>query len=638
MALSTQDIIDKADAAEARVRLANAQLATQKIALHKKAVKAQSIALSTYRAADRNRTNRDWKAHNQSADLAIIPDQSTVTARARQMVRDNDYAASVVRSFKRNVVGRGITPTFQTEDKTFNKVLKKKWKRWASDPNLVDRERRRNFAEIQKWSAGELVEVGESLVILSWEQRRNNIGLVLQCVESEQLDNRIQRWGENEVRGGVEVDDFGAAVAYHIFTRHPNDILGNTGQHSNWQRPDIRTPDTRDPRTPQEKGHRTAFGQSERIPAYENGRPRVLHIYDPDRVRQSRGISRMAPGLQRLRDLDQYDVAQQLAARAEASIGFVIKSDLGSQDDFGLLNSDTDNSDKDGNDELAMQPFMVARLDPGESIESFTPTRPGNLYDPYVTKQLRAFAAGSGLSYEQVVRDFSTTNWSGLRQGQLEDQREWMPQQELLICHLCQPVVEEFIFWCVMEGKAAANGYAENPDQFNQVGWKPDGWQWVDPTQQADGIQKMLDMGLTTKQNEANKLGEDWEEMDGQRKVEQAGQPVAVDEQGKPVEADKPEQAQPGLFDQPDLKLTPEEEAPADESAKNIVEGVKLNGAQITAALEILDGVAAGKSTEFVAIQLLISLGIEADTARQMVKSQINNVTDNPPLPMAETA
>lgn len=520
----------EAKAAEARLRKDEANAKRAALRARRKAMKEAQAALASYRAADKSRVNRDWRPSNVSADLAIISDAYTLNARSRQMVRDNDYAASIVRAFTRNVVGKGITPAFRSPDDAFNEQIKEVWKRWSRSPKLVDRERRRNFRQMQEWAIREVVTVGECLLLLSYEPRRSHPGVVLQCVEAEQLDTTKLMHNGNEVRGGVEVDEHGAAVAYWIYTHHPNDLA--TGQTGQWHHPHIRQSGTWDTRESHEKGGRKPhLFESIRIPAFENGRPRVIHLYDPERCRQTRGVTRLASTLQRLRDLDQYDMAQLIAARAEACIGLVIKSEQVGSEGFGLNNSDTDDTDTDGNDELSMQPLMVARLREGEDVTGFEPKRPGNLYEPYTVRQLRASAAGVGISYEHIARDWSTSNYSGLRQGGLEDRREFQLLQELLITHLCQATAEEVVYWSLVQGLAATS--EQDREALNEIDWRGDGWEWVDPEKQAKGIREMLDMGLTTLEIEANSLGRDWKQLQEQRQRESSGQATPIPEPGK---------------------------------------------------------------------------------------------------------
>lgn len=61
--------------------------------------------------------------------------------------------------------------------------------------------------------------------------------------------------------------------------------------------------------------------------------------------------------------------------------------------------------------------------------------------------------------------------------------------------------------------------------------------------------------------------------------------------------------------------------------------GPQLNGAQITAAVGVLDGVAAGTTAELPAVELLVAVGIDERTARQMVAATKAKAAAKPPAP-----
>lgn len=456
------------------------------------------LALSTYQAAEKNRTNSDWdvKARTRSADASIIGDRKLLDARSRQMVRDDPIAASIVHSFVRNVVGTGIEATASAtgEDgkalSDFNKKIDDLWYDWSKNPTLVDMERRKNLAAFQRWIISELITTGEAIFLKSYESRQNHVGLVLQAIESDQLDMyRIVGNDNNEVRGGVEVDKYGAAVAYWIYPRHPNDYVGMRRE------------------TPMSL-------QSERIPA-----DRVCHVFEAERARQTRGVSRMAPVLQKMRDLGQYDYAQLIAARAEACIGLLVTTPpTGATGRIGMGVEGADPAqDSDGNDQLSMQPLMVARLSAGQDIKAFTPTRPGNVYQPFVEKQLSLIGAGVGLSPEQVSRDFTKGTYSSQRQAMLEDRREFEPLQEMLIAQAMRPIRDEFIRLAVLQGLIQAPGYGRNPDLYTTTEWRGQGWEWIDPRSEADAYETMLRLGLDTKRRILLAKGQDWREVATQR-------------------------------------------------------------------------------------------------------------------------
>lgn len=603
--------------AEARVKLETARLQLSRIKLHKEAVKARRVALSTHAAAVKNRMTRDWIAKATSADGAILADSATLNARARQMVRDDAYAKSIVRAFRRNVVGTGIHPAAAARDRNgkaleqFNKAIDALWFDWQRNKDLVDIEGRRNLVAIQRWVSDELVTVGEALIVKSYLPRENHVGLVLQLLEPEQLDMNKLEHGDNEIRGGVEVDEYGKPLAYWVYERHPNDVRG-------LNRPS------------------PLSLESIRIPA-----DRMIHVCDPDRVRQTRGVTRLAPIMLRLRDVHTTDYAQLLAMKAEACIGMVIKSQMEFPDAMGLKQPvDADGGatreDTDGNDELAMQPLMVARLAPGEEMQSFTPTRPGSSYEPYMKSQLRAVSAGAGISYEQVARDFTNGSYSSQRQAMLEDRREYEPLQEILITSLLQPIWEEFISWAVMESRISAPGYAKQQDMYQYAEWRGQGWSWIDPEKEVNAHEKAITLGIETKTNICLERGLDFREVAAKRAEEVAFEAQVAAKSGvKPLPQPGEEEATtPTDAAAPDP--TQAVEPPTDENAGVAVEKQdRLSGIDAQRADEMLGRVSRGESSPEVVRQILIAMGFTEDEARRMI-DEAKSFTPAKPDPAAE--
>jgi lambda family phage portal protein len=444
--------------------------------------------LSVHRAAEQNRFTNDWIAPATSADSSIVPDLARVNARSRQLVRDDPWARSIVRGFRRNVIGTGITPSVD------NQPYKRAWERWSTNPAMMDMERRRTFLMVQQWAMDEVVTVGECFVVRWIVGQGTNRRLVLQCFEFEQLDQYKIGNGQtgNEIRHGIEVDANGAAVAFHFYKHHPNDIRGLA-------RPAPMTLD------------------SMRVPA-----EMVCHIYDPERVRQTHGISRLAPVLRKIRDLTEYDAAQLRAARAEASIGLLI------------------NGGDDSEEPLQLDGLNVAYLSEDEKVTQFTPQRPGNVYDPFVIAQLKAIAAGVGLSYPLIARDFSGGSFGSQRQNSIEDRREFGPLERMLITQLCDPTMNDYVFVWSMQNPELSGDYFLT-DESDPINWQGQGHEWVDPEQQGKGVLRQMQLGLTTRTREASKLGTTVEELD--REMQQDGtREVVAQTQSDGRENPKPEQ------------------------------------------------------------------------------------------------
>ncbi len=448
--------------------------------LKRAAARASLKMLGTYAGADKGRRNRDWRANPGSADLAIIPDARILVPRARQLVRDNWVARSAVHCVARNVVGRGIVPVPVVRDLAgreftdFNRRAERLFWEWASDPRLCDLEKRQTFWAKQQLCEEERVVAGEHFLVWSYKPGASGVGLRFQSMETDQLYDIIQTYEGNQVRGGVEIDDTAAPVAYHFWTRNPNDYLFRTNYYP------------------------------VRVPLH-----RCMHFFRQERVRQARGVTLFAPVMQDVRDLSDLRGSHLWRARMEACIGAVIKTDIApgsvpGQGPLSLPRAQGDSgSTPSGMPTFDFVPGMVPTLRPGESIEFLNPQAAGTTFQPFTMNILRGIAAGLNMSYEQLVRDFSQGTYSSQRQGMLEDWRAWRAEQDLLIDLVVAPMYRLFIQCAFLEGKfddiVGAAEYLANPARFCEAEYVPDGHEWIDPLKEATAAEKLLALRLVTR-------------------------------------------------------------------------------------------------------------------------------------------
>ena len=79
-------------------------------ALERKAARAAADQFGEYRGAKSTRINNDWTVSSGSPDYDLLPDLPLLRERSRELLRNDPYAASVVRSMVDNTVGVGIKP------------------------------------------------------------------------------------------------------------------------------------------------------------------------------------------------------------------------------------------------------------------------------------------------------------------------------------------------------------------------------------------------------------------------------------------------------------------------------------------------------------------------------------------------
>lgn len=459
--------------------------------LHGRIAAAGLEALATYEAADKGRTSSDWTARNKSADKAILGDYATLTARARAAVRDDWAAESIVAGHVRHIVGTGITAKANARDFVtgkplvgFNVNLDRLWKRWASTPALCDVEGKKSFVDFQTLLISEEVTVGQAFVVFCYVPRPNDVGLVLQAIEPEQLDTSITQNRDTgyQIKHGIEIDPYGRTVAIWAYTKeHPYDKM---------------------------------TGDSVRIPA-----DRLVHFMRPRRVRQTHGVTRLAPVLRQLWNRKMFSEYTVLRARFEACCGATIETDpLASPTSIlGLKTTGTGTGlteDRNENKQFNFEPSMIWELPAGKKATFHAPQVPGGQFDPFIKRNVGETAAGVGLDYATVARDYSGGNFSSQRQGLLEVWDETDPEQIRVISLFCQPTRERFIEAAVMEGRLIALEWNHAPQRaaYVETDWRPKAKHWIDPAVQAAAAKMKLEMRLTTRRAIANELDEDWKE------------------------------------------------------------------------------------------------------------------------------
>jgi lambda family phage portal protein len=471
-------------------------------------LKRAKAMLSVHNAANRGRKNKDWQASSASADASIIPEAQILNARARACVRDSWIGKSAIRAFSRNVVGCGILPIPMVRDKKgnllmeVNKALLKVFWRWANRKDWCDVERRQTFWQKQNLMVEDRATVGESLLVWSYVPNPDPcaVGLRLQSFESEQFDLRLQSFTDpatgvtNQVRGGVEVDNFGAPVAYHFYTRNPWDYL-------------------------------PVVWKSVRVPA-----ARVIHYFKQDRVLQCRGVTPLAPVLQDTRDAFRYRDAMLWRAIMEACIGMVItKSPIAGGSSTSPLRvlqaSDDPGATDSGARTVDFMPGMVSELMPGEDMKPLMPTAPGTGYDAFMTNTVRGIGAGIGLSLSQISRH-SESNYSAARQDMLEDRKEFEPEQELMAHNvILNPIWSLFVRLAIVEGKLGnlvdANEFLADPDRFTDAEYVAPPAPWIDPEKEANAYEKLLALKVMSRSEVAAlrglRLSDIWDQLESEQ-------------------------------------------------------------------------------------------------------------------------
>lgn len=454
-----------------------------------------------YSNAEPSRLNSQRRPKNQSANQEMRGPYGAneLRAWARSLVRDNAWAWGVVDTYVSSVVGKGIEVQSSFEDESggdiewVNEIRDDVWSRWCETCELTGQF---TFHEMQGLILREMIEAGECLVRLvtvptKYRGRLRPVPLALELIEADRICEERDTWqagvhGQNRVERGVELDELGAPVAYWVYPNHPNEMF---------------------------RGRSSPI----RIPATE-----MLHLFMPDRIGQSRGVTLFASVISWMRDLGVYVDNELQASAVAACFTAAIKSNDNAAGLVpGLAEQTTDSR---GNSYEFLEPGLIMRLNEGEDLVTANPGRPNSGADPWIKLMLRAIAVGTGLSYETVARDYSQTSYSSNRASQLEDRRRFRRWQRYLINHLNLPVWDRFCFAAASIGQRGFPSAAEllaNPRKAAPCENMPPSWEWVDPQVEQTSAQASIDNFQSTYAQELGALGRQWRSVFYQRAKEE---------------------------------------------------------------------------------------------------------------------
>lgn len=427
-------------------------------------VKGQDPA-RLYAGAQVNRLTSDWTALGTSADSEILTSIRLLRARSREMVRDNPHAKNVVRIVQNNVVGQGIGIQCQIVNKRgklndkLNSAIEAEWANFCRRQSfhaagLLD------LTGMLRLAMGQLVEAGEGVIRKVYQ--RFGDSKVPVGVEFIEADRLMDQWQSarapngNEIRMGVEIDQWGRPEAYWFFPKHPGDYQFQSFQPSKFIR----------------------------IPASE-----IIHFYIVDRWPQTRGVPMFHSVLRKMNDMKGYTEAEIVAARASAAImGFITSPEEQVAD-----------GEENGNLLTDLAPGTIQKLNPGESFSGFAPTRPNTGLDPFMRYMLREMAAGVGVSYESLSRDYSQSNYSSSRLALLDDRDTWRVLQGWLITTVLHPLYIEWLDLAVLSGTIKMpEDYYLNKETYQAVRFKPRGWSWIDPLKEVKAYSEAVRAGFMT--------------------------------------------------------------------------------------------------------------------------------------------
>lgn len=444
---------------------------------------------SNYGASHTKKSLLGWLHSGGSAREDIQDNLSTLRQRSRDLYMGVPLATGAIKTCRTNVVGAGLKLKSQIdyealgiteeEARKLETKIEREFALWADSP-ACDLERLDNFFELQQLAFLNWLMSGDVIVTLPVTKRINMpYDLRINLIEADRLSSPYGNI-DPKIVGGVEVNEAGEVVAYHISKHHP---LSYENVETMWTRVE-------------------AYGT-------KTGRRNVLHVMNRERIGQRRGVPFLAPVIESLKQLGRYTDAELVAAVVSGMFTIFIEKEGASEEPpLGEVVPESQQVDGGDDNSLEIAPGAVIDLNEGEKAHDMNPGRPNTAFDGFVTSICRQIGAALEIPYELLVKHFNAS-YSASRGALLEAWKMFRMYRTWLANDFCQPVFEEWLAEAVAKGRISAPGFFADPIKrkaYCGAEWNGPAQGLLNPVQEVTAAEKRVNNGFSTRDREAMEM------------------------------------------------------------------------------------------------------------------------------------
>jgi lambda family phage portal protein len=526
--------------------------------------KPMASLASSHSAAGFGKELNSWNPMRASPDSEILPELETMVARTRDLIRNHGLASGAVQTHLDHVIGTGLRLSAKPNWKALGitQEVAREWAReveahyrvWANDNVTFASD-----AGLRHTQAGRLGQGyrsylcnGELVSAAEWITNRGfQFNTAIQMVDPDRMENPQGKPNSSELRGGVQLDRFGAATGYWFRERHPNEYMISFGRVSD------------------------AYSWKFVPRTTKWGRPLILHLFDQERPGQTRGRSSVVSVLKDMKMMEKFHGVTLQAAIVNAMYAAVIESSLDTASVGAALGATGDPLENYMKQMTAFNEAGPIRFDgvkiphlfPGEKLSLLTPRHPSVAFGVFEEKFSQHMAAGFNMSYEQFSRDWSKSNYSSARAGLLQAWKFFMGRRHFIGA---QQATFEYVLWLeeaidngTIKLPAGAPSFYAMKAAWCNCEWIGPGKDHIDPLKESKADREEYDLGVTTLERLCAARGLDFETVIEQRAQEKR----LIESLGLEMsDIVSPKVGQAGRPEKPDGEESEEEESSEEET------------------------------------------------------------------------
>lgn len=449
---------------------------------------ARQMQKRSYDAGQYDRLNRNWFAHNESAEITDRNYRDIIRARARDLERNSDLMNAQIQPWIRNVVGKGMELEAKTADENFNTEIEQLWKKWCKKDNC-DVTGSQSFWEMAKMAVRRK-RVDGGILFIKCYTADGIIPFKLQAIEVDELYSVQYAPHEkgNRVIGGVEYNSYNKAVGYWI---SQYDIDGYTSL----------------------------------TPRYVP-RESVIFYFSKTRPSQIREMPEMAPVIGRIKELNGFIEAASIKERIAACLSVFIKK-VAPPGAFGRAPEKQEHRDYNN---IRLEPGLITEINEGDDLEVVNPGNSATNGSDFIKTMSMLISAGQGISYEAATRDLQKANYSSARQATIEDEETFVPEREKLKDEFLDEAYREFVISAVLSGAISApRNFWEHIDEYTAHEWNSKPKKWIDPIKEANAYRIALETGQKTLNDIWRENGKDYKSaIDEMKQIQEYAEAVGL--------------------------------------------------------------------------------------------------------------
>lgn len=373
--------------------------------------------------------------------------------------------------FEQYVVGTGLVLTPCSEDEEWNQRSKTRWDEWCKFPDISSRQ---NFCTLQGLIARLWFLHGEVFILKTKGESGRFRIQIIESIRVHTPPNLKELEGQT-ICDGVQIDRNGRPIAYWI---------------------------------------KETIGEEERFTPYSADQ--VIHVFEPSRANQYRGISFFHAVLGDIHDLDDLQLLEQQVAKKLSTMGAIVYNESGEASDVDRLRRERFRDTTQGTtidverersqyykSELGAKTVYAKR---GDKIEIPLPDRPGVAQREHWDYLTSKICAGVGITKQLV---FPWSMQGTVVRADLDNAAAFFRSRSAMMAWV---VNEIFIAHCQRDAELQ-----ERPTDWTSTSIRSPRAVNVDVGRNSSAMLAELEAGATTFEQIYAPLGLDWRQQLRQR-------------------------------------------------------------------------------------------------------------------------